>query len=357
MNFKELISKYNNFFDLISKKQIKDAFDILKELVEKCKILDLKNQLDNNYNIYQNILKYSFELGDDPEKENVYGRLLKSVTELADDAKENIICNYKLLSYYQYKAEIKKGKHLDENASDEIVKHLEFEREIIQMLNSTPGAKKSTSTEEEKYKKSLINIFKIIWLTDKFKEGEIELVDKIRKTKSLPWYDKCLIISSLTLSLLRHFDSNKIALLFKFYETEENHYFASHCTCPTQLGGPQDEQQPYLLRRFAHANEGSCAIQVLWPPGNPVTMMRYHPGKEPALDVYAGKVVTSHPMPPVGGCTTNVEIELTDRSDACMVQGHHNLLFCGEYARKFRLFAQLYKMRLAETGYTGPWPL
>ena len=222
MSYKELILKYNKFFDLISKKHIKDAFDVLKELIEKCRNKDLKNQLDNNYNIYQNILKYSFELGDDPEKENVYGRLLKSITELADDAKEDIICNYKLLSYYQHKAGIKKGEHLDENASDEIVKHLEFEREIIQMLGSTPDTKKSSRTEEENYKKSLINIFKIIWLTDKFKEGEIELVDRICKTKSLPWYDKCLIISSLTLSLFRHFDSNKIALLFKFYETEEN---------------------------------------------------------------------------------------------------------------------------------------
>ena len=30
--------------------------------------------------------------------------------------------------------------------------------------------------------------------------------------------------------------------------------------------------------------------------------------------------------------------------------GHHNLLFCGDFARKFRLFAQLYKLRLAKTG-------
>jgi len=73
--------------------------------------------------------------------------------------------------------------------------------------------------------------------------------------------------------------------------------------------------------------------------------------------VYAGKVFKSHAMPPGAGCTTNVEIELTDRSDACMVQGHHNLLFCGDFARKFRLFAQLYKLRLAETGYKGPWPI
>jgi len=140
------------------------------------------------------------------------------------------------------------------------------------------------------------------------------------------------------------------------FDTEANHYYASHCTCPPKVYGVDGPDLPYLLRRFAHTNEGSCAIQVFWKEGDPVTMVRYYPGKEPALDVYAGKVAKSHPMPPAGGCTTNVAIELTDRRDACNVSGHHNLLFCGDFARRFRLFAQLYKMRLAETGYEGPWP-
>ena len=223
MSFSELILKYNSFFQFVSKKQIKDAFDILKELVEKCKNKDLKDQFENHYSTYQNILKYSFELGDDPEKEKVYGRLLKSITELADDVKEDIITGNRLLSYYQHRSEIKNRHQLDEDESDEIVKHLEFEREIEQMLKSTSGIKKPAEIRNEQdYKRSLINIFKIIWLTDKFKEAECELVDKIINKKSLPWYDKCLIITALTLSLLRHFDSNKIALLFEFYETEEH---------------------------------------------------------------------------------------------------------------------------------------
>ena len=138
------------------------------------------------------------------------------------------------------------------------------------------------------------------------------------------------------------------------FETERNHYYASHCTCPPKICGPDGRVLPFMLRRFFHTNEGSCAIQVFWREGDPVTMMRYRPGEEPALDVYAGTVVKSHPMPPAGGCTTNVEVRITDRADACMVKGHHNLLFCGDYARTFRLFARLHRMRLADTGYAGP---
>jgi len=132
------------------------------------------------------------------------------------------------------------------------------------------------------------------------------------------------------------------------YETEGNGFYASHCTCATKLHGPDAPDAPYLLRRFAHSNEGSCAIQVFWNEGDPVTMVQYHPGKEPALDVYAGRVVKSHEMPPTAGCTTNVEVQITDLADNCQVGGGdwHNVLFCGDFARKFRLFAGLFKMKL-----------
>ncbi len=141
------------------------------------------------------------------------------------------------------------------------------------------------------------------------------------------------------------------------FDTELNHYYGSHCTCATKLHGPDGPQTPYLLCRFGHTNEGSCAIQVFWPADEPATMVRYYPGDDPTLDVYAAKVIKSQPNPPAAGCTTNVQVQLTDRPDACMVAGHHNLVFCGDFARKFRLFAQLYGMRLADTGFEGPWPV
>jgi len=130
------------------------------------------------------------------------------------------------------------------------------------------------------------------------------------------------------------------------FETERNHYFGSHCTCAPRLHGPDGPVSRHILRKFLHSNEGSCAVQTFWKANEPVTMIHYYTGQPASLDVYAGKVYKSHNMPPVGGCTTNVEIELTDRTDACAVKGHHNILFCGDFSRKFRLFANLYKMKL-----------
>jgi len=131
-------------------------------------------------------------------------------------------------------------------------------------------------------------------------------------------------------------------------DTEKNLYYASHCTCPPNMHGPEGKQLPYVLRRYPHANEGSCAIQVFWKTRDPVTMAHYYPGKKPSLDVYSGRVVISHPSPPATGCATNVQVEITDRAEADMVKGHHNILFCGDFARRFRMFAQMHKLPLTD---------
>ena len=62
----------------------------------------------------------------------------------------------------------------------------------------------------------------MIWLTDKFREAEISMAGKICKSKLIPWYDKSILVSSLTLSLVRHFDIQKVNLLFDFFEEGEN---------------------------------------------------------------------------------------------------------------------------------------
>jgi hypothetical protein len=130
------------------------------------------------------------------------------------------------------------------------------------------------------------------------------------------------------------------------FETERNNYYGSHCTCTPKLHGPDTPDSKHILRKFFHSNEGSCAVQTFWKPDEPVTMIHYYTGQPASLDIYSGKVYKSHNMPPAGGCTTNVEVKLTDRADACEVKGHHNILFCGDHARKFRQFVNLYKMKL-----------
>ena len=66
------------------------------------------------------------------------------------------------------------------------------------------------------------------------------------------------------------------------------------------------------------------------------------PLKTPRLLVYTGSVVRWYPMPPVGGCRTNVAITIDGLDDVCDVKGHHNVLVLGNYGRQLTRFGRLF---------------
>lgn len=126
------------------------------------------------------------------------------------------------------------------------------------------------------------------------------------------------------------------------FETEANHYFASHCTSASKLFGINKPREKVLLRNYGHTNDPTCCPQILWREGEEITMAHCFPTPNPQILIYSGKVVKSYAMPPVGGCRTNVEITINELEDVCDVKGHHNVLFYGNYAKRLRQFAQLY---------------
>lgn len=126
-------------------------------------------------------------------------------------------------------------------------------------------------------------------------------------------------------------------------ETEVNHYFGAHCTCPTKLNGPGGPSAAYVLRNHAEAGVG-VVPQVLWPEGQDVTMAQYLSGEQPQMIVYTGKVVRCHDTPPAGGCRTNVETTINEVREVCDVKGMHQIIFAGNYARQLRAFCQLYNI-------------
>jgi hypothetical protein len=215
MNYQELNTKYLQIFDFISRNRIRDALDTLGLLCNHCRNRDLKAQLDEHADTYLNLLKYAFELNDDPQKEKVYNRLVKAVIGLADDVKEEIIRTSNLLNYY--KLRIIPESLTDKVLSDtsRMVEQITLQKESAEDLNlqgvyATPG-----------YKENIRSLFMVIWHSDKLKDTVIRMLEQISRADTIAWYDKCILVSALNLSLRRHFDSNKIGLLFSFYESGE----------------------------------------------------------------------------------------------------------------------------------------
>lgn len=126
------------------------------------------------------------------------------------------------------------------------------------------------------------------------------------------------------------------------FDTEENLYFASHCTCTTSLSGPQAKDAPYMLRPFFHQLPKTLALDVQWPAGKPTTLFKYHSNQK-RLDAWAGTVLSSPKCPPTGGCATRVLIKIKDVPDVRTVYpGSHPVLYCGNFVRHAKTYAKLY---------------
>jgi tetratricopeptide (TPR) repeat protein len=220
MKYKDLIRSSNLVYEYIYTRRLKDAMDSLALLVNQCLNRDLKNQLDSHFDTYRNMLKYSFELTDDPEKEKVYTRLLKALTGLADDVKEDLIVSNNLLSYSDLKKKTQLEAEHTETLSNAYIQQMNRIREMTELLEESGDKGEPPQVHEDR--KTISDLFRLIWLTDKFQDPEISLVSKICLSPSFAWYDKCVVVSALTLSLLRHFDRIKLSLLFDFYEAAEH---------------------------------------------------------------------------------------------------------------------------------------
>ena len=129
-------------------------------------------------------------------------------------------------------------------------------------------------------------------------------------------------------------------------DTEKNLYFGAHCTSPSKMNGPGTAAEPYILRNHAEAGWG-CVPRVLFAAGQEVTMALYLSKEQPQMLVYSGKIVCCPPIPPAGGCRTNIEMTINEVDDVCDVKGMHQVIFYGNYAKQLRTFCQLYGIEVA----------
>jgi len=134
-------------------------------------------------------------------------------------------------------------------------------------------------------------------------------------------------------------------------ETAKNVLIASHCVSGTRIYGldRQKEHAPYILRSHSESNLG-VSTQVLWPVGQPVTLVQFF--KPDALYLDTGTVVGNVDTPPAGGCRTSVEIQMDDIEDCRDVQGFHQVVFYGNHRRDVEAFCQMYGIHVVHSPRT-----
>jgi hypothetical protein len=134
-------------------------------------------------------------------------------------------------------------------------------------------------------------------------------------------------------------------------ETYKNLLVTAHCTCGTRLAGFDKPPVPYILRNHSESALG-VSTQVLFPIGEPITLVRFTSPNEIIVDT--GKVVSNVNTPPAGGCRTSLELAMDDIEDCRDVLGFHQCVTLGNHKRTVEGFAQLYGMRVVHSPRRAP---
>jgi hypothetical protein len=137
-------------------------------------------------------------------------------------------------------------------------------------------------------------------------------------------------------------------------ETYKNLLIAAHCVSGTRLNGFDKPQAPFILRDHSESSLG-VSVQVLWPVGEPVTLLDYNNPGEIIVDT--GKVVGNVDTPPAGGCRTSVEIKMDRIEDPRDVLGFHQVVVLGDHRQIVENFSQLYGIKVIHSREKAEHPV
>jgi tetratricopeptide (TPR) repeat protein len=215
MTYQEIANDHRRICALLHRRKVADAIKMLRNQVSQSNRGFLNEQLDELLDTYRNILRHSFTATKDPEREKVYHYLIRSLLEMADEMKEFLLTRDAGLNTYRIKNNLLRDNRMERGDAMKILESLTFDTELANLLKDTRVG------EHPNREEGLVRVFNIIWLSDKYSEGEQELLQAVCASEKLPWHDKALVVSALTLSLLRYFDLNKLLILISFVEKRQ----------------------------------------------------------------------------------------------------------------------------------------
>lgn len=195
---KDIEQQYFSLYRKIYSLELKTALDELNRRIRYISKSDYFYQLESLTENYKTILRYAFEGYKDSQQESILNALCVSMLRITDEIR------------------------LIQMEPDLLYKKTE-KSALLSLFHD--GQPFNPLSNKEEFVYPSMTIFKFIWLTEKLDNHAIHWIKKTNSSHSIPWYDKCLVVSALTISLLDFFDIRKFNLLFQFVENHENQVY------------------------------------------------------------------------------------------------------------------------------------
>ncbi len=220
MNTIKVIVQHKQICRLVSEKKVKQSLDILQDMIQVSSLGELRDEYNNIVMTYRNMLTYTIEGINDPERNRVHLKLIQSILSLADRLRQDILSHYSGWHTYWMMQQTLKEQKLSGKTLVETVDDLMFKSELDEWLKLSNEINPDPESELAiKHRELIRKIFNHLWLTDYYGEAEESLINIIMSSGKFRWHETCIFISAITLSSLRSFQTNKLLNLIRLYET------------------------------------------------------------------------------------------------------------------------------------------
>ncbi len=215
----DIKEKYNSIVSSTISKNLKNAFNLLTELLaltHKPEWNDKKNELEQNY-MY--LLQYAMNGVNDPEQEQVYNKIRLSLLQLADQAYNAAMTSGSDDYPYIQKRVISKVTFPSLEEIDLVLSKKDSSDSINELLKDSNISHSEAEVIDTQRDDLVSLIFQRLWLKAVYAERETTLVDNIIYSDETLLEDKCLIVSAIMLSLMLQFDEKKFDLIINIIST------------------------------------------------------------------------------------------------------------------------------------------
>ncbi len=224
MNVTRINNQHKKLCRLVSARKIKQSLDILEDMITDSQSGNLRDEYNDIVMTYRNMLTYTIEGINDPERGRIYLKLIQSILSLSDRVRQDILSHYSGWHTYWVRQQTEKEQRLTGKSIVETVDDLMFKSELDEWLKLSHEFNPDPDSEiSRKHKQLISNIFNHLWLTDHYDEAESSLVDIIMNSGKFRWHEAGLFVSAITLSGLRTWQPEKLMYLTDFYEAATDH--------------------------------------------------------------------------------------------------------------------------------------